>query len=238
MQPHPLAISSHPQSLLLRLRLQSKSPALPAIKLYRDNKRYSELNLFRQELAIDTGTPHLYSTAKKKLLTYKLIFTGLSAFFFFLAVCLWLHSVPFATGMLSISESTLIKNMLGSLCAFFGAAALFITAMLRTDRDVAAHLMRKARHQIGRHYARKKVELGVTRLLNFGKTYATAVALKGAYREALGTVNDHHQEILQLFDHISHSSGMTSRTREHLYNQALCELNQKLHRVVESFRNE
>lgn len=241
MQPqqHPLTLASHPKSLILRLRNQSKaSGSFPAIKLYRDNKNYSELNLFRQQVAIDSATPLLYSNAKKKLFTYKLIFMGLSAFFFFLAACLWWHSVPFATGMLSISESTLLKNMLGAICACFGGAAFFITALLRTDREAASHLMRKARHQITRHYARKKVELGVTRLLNFGKAYTTAVSLKGAYREALGTVNDHHNEILQLFDHISSSSGMTNRTREHLYNQALCELNQKLHRVVESFKNE
>lgn len=242
MQPQqqPLAIISHPKSLLTRLRHQSKAAitSIPAIKLYRDNKNYAELNIFRQQLAVDSAAPLLYTSAKKKMLTYKLIFAGISAFFLFLAFILWNHSVPFATGMLSISESTLLKNLLGAICASLGGAALFIASSLRTDRDVANHLKRKAHHKIARHYARKKVELGVTGLLNFGKAYATSVALKNAYREAISHIHDHHDETLRLFDHISHSSGMTNRTREHLYNQALCELNHKLHRVIESFKNE
>lgn len=242
MQPqqHPLAIVSHPKSLLMRLRNQSKSAitSIPAIKLYRDNKNYAELNLFRQQLAIDSASPMLYTSAKKKMLTYKLIFAGISAFFLFLAFILWYHSVPYATGMLSISESTLIKNLLGAICASMGSAAMFIAAGLRTDRDAASHLKRKAHHKIARHYARKKMELGVTGLINFGKARATSAALKSAYREALNHISDHHDETLRLFDHISHSSGMTSRTREHLYNQVLCELNHKLHRVIESFRKE
>lgn len=242
MQPqqHSLAIVSQPKSLLMRLRNQSKASltSIPAIKLYRDNKNYAELNLFRQQFAVDSAAPLLYTSAKTKMFTYKLIFAGISAFFFFLTFLLWYHSVPFATGFLSISESTLLKNTIGGICAGFGSAALFIAASLRTDRDVASHLKRKAHHKIARHYARKKVELGVTGLLYFGKAYATSVALKSAYREAISHINDHHDEILRLFDHILHSSGMTSRTREHLYNQALCELNHKLHRVVESFRSE
>lgn len=242
MQPQqqPLAIVSHPKSLLMRLRNQSKAPitSIPALKLYRDNKSYAELNLFRQQFAIDSAAPLLYTSAKAKMLVYKLIFGGISAFFLFLAFMLWNHSVPFATGILSISESTLLKNLLGAICAGMGGTALFIAVGLRTDRDVASHLKRKAYYKITRQYARKKMELGITGLLFFGKAYATSAALKSAYREAICHINDHHEESLRLFDHISHSSGMTSRTREHLYNQALCELNHKLHRIVERFQKE
>ncbi len=207
------------------LRLNSK---VVSIKLYRDNQQHQELHQFRQKLQVDRGGPLLYSSSKKKLTLYRLIFAGFAAFFIFLAACLWGHSVPFAITILSVSESILFKNMMGGVAALLGGAALCIGATLRTERDVAARLMRKARRQLSRQYARKKVE-------NFG---VASFALKTAYQEALGTIRDHHAELLQLFEHIAHSSGIHAGSREHLFNQALAELNQRLYRVVRDFSHE
>jgi hypothetical protein len=221
-----------PITLLLNLR-----QSMPAVKYFRDNKPKGELEIFRKQLILQQRGL-LYSSAKKKMRTYKLIFAGLAAFFFFLAACLWGHSIPLASGLLSLSQAILLKNVMAGVCALFGGAALFISALLRTDRDVAAHLTRKARQHLMRHYTRKKVELGLTRLLYFGSAYTTSVALKAAYRAAVEKVHDHHEEILQLFEHIAHCSAMNYRSREHLYNQALTELNQKLQGIIESFIDE
>lgn len=218
---------------ILNIRDTTKSPV---IKLYRDNR--PQLELFRQKLAIDTGGNRLYSSAKLKLYTYKMIFAGLAACFFFLAGSLWIHAVPHATGLFSVSQSILVKNMIGAMCALFGLTCFSVSFFMRTDRDVAARLKRKAHKKLARHYAKRKIELGLTKLFHFGASQMTAKALKQAYCDAWGVIQDHHGEMLQIFDHIAQSSGLTTRAREHLYNQALCELNRKLHNVVQLFRTE
>lgn len=206
------------------------------IKMEEPGRRYAELDIFRQNIESEFLIYAPFSATKKRVAFYKLAFIGFGILFGMLGGCLLMINVAWSCGSVFLSHCLAAKNILSIFCFVAAIAAFSIGQTLCSKKDSVANLIRRARHKLTKIHTLKKVELGLSRFFSFGNSYGKSLALKQSYRECCENIEHHRDEILQLFDRIASSLTLDQLSREHLYNQAILELNDKLNRIVHHFR--
>ena len=227
------------QTLLLGLYQYSQS-AKPifAVRLSGLGKNYPELDLFRQQIEIErNGIFHLpYSAAKKKVLTYKSVFLVLGLLFLGLGVSIYLKTLAFSSLFFTIGAFHIAKNLICGICVMAGLGSLLICKSLRTEKEVINHLVRKARRNLAKIHARKRIENGIKTFFSFGAHYRKSQHLRHTHHEAHDKIHDLKEETFHLIERIAQAGHLNSHKKESLYNQALLEMGDKLEGILLQFR--
>lgn len=199
---------------------------------------YPELQLFRQQIeSAQNGICHQpYTVECKKVTYYRTVFLGFSFIFLALSFVLFFHKMswPFHlyAGILNVSKTLALTFSL-----FLSAAALLLGLRLHPEKDAAAHLARKAKQKLAAIYTRKNVESGLRSFFAFGLTYRKSEVFRQTYKEIREKINEKHEHTLYFMERIAEAKQLNWKTKEELFNQALLELDDKLHLLVHTFRS-
>lgn len=206
-----------------------------SIKLADIGKGSLELDLFRQQIEWTRLHPMPFTAAKKKVLSYKSIFLGLGLLFLVLGVFIWMKTHILPMHYLLLGTFYVAKNVICGFCGLAGAASLLICYSLSTEKEIIQQMIRKAQRDLSTLYSRKKLEHGI-KGYSWGNCDKSAYLLQG-YRETHHKILDLKEETFLLFHRILHAEHLNGGKKEHLFNQAIMELDLKIEDLLHSFRN-
>jgi hypothetical protein len=201
--------------------------------------RFPELELFRQQIELNrAGLYHQpYSNNKFYTRIYKAVFFGFSLLFVLLSVITFKVSFAFSWGIFNFQAIGLAKTAIVSLCMLFAFSALTIAFSIRTEREAIYHCVRRARMQLSRSFAQKRIQCRSGRLLGFTQPKREINAsIRQTYRESWHRINDRKEEALHLVQRIASAKTIHWNEKEMLMNQAIEELHEKLFLLVHSFK--
>jgi hypothetical protein len=203
------------------------------------HEKYEDLDSFRQEIEESKAGLHHqpYTTNRRTVAYYKLIFFGFAVLFFGLGI--GSLAIPTLSGhSLFISTGAVLKGVLVSLCTFLSLSSLAIALTLRAEREAVLQCVRKTRAQLATLFARKQMKLGIKRFFAlFGPDRKKATAMRQMYHEAWDKVIDIKEETLHLVSRISTAETLDKIQKEKLLNQAVEEMNERLRTLVRSFKH-
>lgn len=191
-------------------------------------QRYPELELFRQQIEQNHGFIHQpYTNNKGCVLFYQGVFISFAVLFLILGSIVIL--TPSSLSYVFFGKYHFFKEMVAFICVLLSLMAFMIGYGIRTERETIFHYARKAKREVAKIYARKRVKMGLKRFFAFfGNHQRQAVELRQLYHEAYDKINDLKEDALQLVQRIAMTHGLDANMRETLYNQAIAELNDKL----------
>lgn len=199
---------------------------------------YTELEIFRQQIEENQeGLHHQPYTANRSTVRlYKAIFFGFAFLFAFLGLFVVMMTSSLAYSFLNYSF--VFKSLVATFCGTLALAALTLAMTMRAERETIRHYVRLARSNLAKVYARKRMNLGFkTYLFNFGKNQKQAAALRQMYHDACDKIHERKEEVLHLVNRIAGTQSLDSKTKELLFNQAICELNDKLTLLTHTFKH-
>lgn len=224
------------QEILLKHQLSTKP--LFTVKLADFGKSYLELDHFRQQIEWDKKClePMPFTAAKRKVLTYKSIFLALGLLFLVLGAFIYMRTFALPFTYFLLGTFYIAKNLVCGFCGMAGTASLLISHSLRTDREIVGHIIRKGRRNLSKLYARKKIEHKLNSFMNFGPAYQKSLVLSHTYRETHDKILDLKEETLHLFQRILSADHLNGGRKEHLYNQAVLEMDLRLEEILLNFK--
>lgn len=221
------------------LRHPAKQQQAVLLRLYpnRQISSYPELESFRRQLEhTKTSFKHKpYTSQKRKVMHYRAIFFAFGFLFLLLGMIVHYKTSILASSLLFGNIATL-KFVMSAICLLLAGSAFVFSILMRTDKEVANRLIAHAKRKLKRAYERKWIELGVKPFFLFSKERRPVLTLKQHYRDARVKIHDHREEVFSLLQQVSNSMEIDPKTRENLYNQAMCELNEKLALTIQSFQ--
>lgn len=203
----------------------------------RHRRDYTELELFRQQIEINQlGLHHQpYTDNKFRVQIYKSIFYGFACVFVLLDLSVSATSSNFTYAFFNFS--IVVKTFITLICSLLALASLIMAMTMRTEREAVMQYTRMAKANLAKHYARKKVKLGIKRFLAiFGHAPSEVCALRQIYHEIGDKINDRKEETLHLVDRINANTSMDIQTKELLYNQAIAEFNDRVSLLVDQLK--
>lgn len=228
------------KSLLIKLyKTSQKSEIHPSFKakLALRSRHYPELEIFKirlEEEQIDLH-PHLYSEAKNKLLKYRLVF--FSFFFLFSLLTGFIHLLNISWSYSFLFENTV--NAKWSISSFTGLMALaaFACAYLPSSlHEATRFVVSKAEKSLQNIYRKKRVMNGLGTFFNWGEQAHKSNVLRHMYQELVEKLNERGERTYRLLKKITQTPSLSTQKREHLYNQALAELHDKLCFSIHRFK--
>lgn len=220
-----------------KLLLNYSQKPLFSIKKVISGKSYPELEIFKHQIDLDRKSPFLpYTRIKKKVITYRWVFSAFCFLFFLLTLMIALKAVYWPFAHFSYIQFFIIKNLACASCSLIALGSLWIAHCMRTEKEAALAVLRNATYRLNKAYARKKIEAGIRGILALGERYQKSQVIKHSFHEAKDKMNHHYDDLLHLFERIRQSTNLTERHREHLYNQAILEFNDKVRSVVNLFK--
>jgi hypothetical protein len=217
----------------------SISPAIKvpkaAITAQPSPEHYPELALFKLHIGQKGGgQAKLYTGCKTQVFVYKTIFFGFSALFAFLGFLT--VSLPSALGCGWLGSCFVLKSILMGWCFSLSAIAFTLGYKLSTEKEAVNYQVKKSLAYAAKIYAHKRARMGIPRLfIFFGVAQGQVSALKQMYQEIIEKIHDKKDETMHLISRIS-GSPIDSKKQEHLYNQAIEELRDKLNQLNHTFR--
>lgn len=227
----------NPKSLLISLHHYHQTVHPSAINIDRPARNYVELNKFRQKIEEEKSGPHHqpYKAGRKKAVTYRTIFYSLGLLFLFLSIFIYTQTMNWS-GTLIFVNYTATKI---AICAFTFVLAIFACILghtIRTEKEAANQLVHRAQRKIRRLLSYKKAEFGLSRFLSFGHQFKKHMAAKEIYHDALEKILESKKITHALLEQIAKTKGLDNQTVEKLFNQAILELNDKLHHIISDFK--
>lgn len=197
---------------------------------------YSELHEFRSQIESEKSGPHHrpYEAFKKQALLYRLAFWGISGLFVILGALLYFQRLNWSCDILFTNCHTL-KIVAYVFCTVLTTSSFVIGAMIKPEREAAGDLAKRAHLKLKRMYKRKVAEIGMKNSLTFAKRYKATTALQTALHDYQEKIEHSLEIVFSLFKHIG-TAEHAKQTRPQLYNQAILELNDKLHHMIQAFR--
>lgn len=229
------------RSLLLQLYKTSKNEKTQPLfraKLTKKNQHYPELEVFKIQLEDDENHTRLplYSEAKQKLFSYRLVFIGLALLFVLLTAVTYTLSFNWSYTFFfdsTIKGKWLLTSLTSLLCLSAFACAIIPSSLHEATRQVVG----KAQKMITRIYKEQRVQNKFDAFMLWGERSRRSSALRHLYHEILDKVQDKGEETYRLLKKIAKTSKLSEKAKEHLYNQALAELHDRLHFAVNNFKN-
>lgn len=224
-QKETAELSNYQQNLLITLYHQSLSIPLA--------ESYPDLNHFRRQIEVEKSGPHHkpYEAMQKQALHYRLIFTGIGVLFMLLGILVYQHSINWLSYSLIFSSFHTAKTVAYGICFLFAFSAFGIAYSIRAEREAQNQLIRRAKRKLTR-ILRKKMPL---RLIAVGKEYHP---IKCAYDRALDKMHESKEVTTVLFQQISYSHHLNYNQKAILFNQAILELNDRLHHIINKFQKD
>lgn len=174
-----------------------------------------------------------YYIHKKNVVKYKVIFYLLGLVFIGLSLFVFFEKTSWFCSML-FTNCYFAQAALSGFCLLLSAAAFSIGFHIRAEKDAVLHLACRAKQNIAKIYAQKCPHFGYGWLLVFRGDKQAATLLK-AYHDAADKLNELKNSTLILLKQVSHSK-LDFSSKEHLFNQALLELKEKLNWMVHSYK--
>ncbi|MCB1112694.1 MAG: hypothetical protein H7A37_09235 [Chlamydiales bacterium] len=201
------------------------------------NKR--EIDQFREHIqSTKSGLHHVpYTVNKGKIMVYKAIFLGLGLLFMVLG--LWLYSSVINWHCPAIFENCEnMKNFLIGFCYFIGFISIVYSLMMKPEQEIASLVVKKALNRAKKIHKKKMMQFSYERVVAGTYTYNQVSKYRAAYHDILDKVHLIETDAMLLIKRISISRVMKEEEKENLYNQAIEDLQHKLHSAVHEFYEE
>jgi len=222
---------------------KDRSSQQPLLTLYHNSRflsheaadRYMELNLFRRQIEVALNGPHHepYQAMQKKANMYRLIFLGLSLLFLALGLLIYQHSINWTSYVVIFSNFQTAKIVMCTICLLLSGASFVVSWSIRPEKEASHQLIRRAKNKLARAYTRHQTESP----FSTGENRKRYNALKHTYHRALDKISESKEATWLLFEHIRKARSIASEERVKLYNQAILELNDSLHAIINRFQN-
>jgi hypothetical protein len=212
--------------------LKNQGPSIYTIR-----NPYSELQLFKQQIDVHHVSHSPFTTHKKKVSTYRMIFLALASFYIISGLIFFYKLSPYTSNYLLGSYSFLVKN---GACAFCALAALFSVGtgiFLNPEKEALYFSYKKARKKLKEIYHHNLGKLGLKRFLAVGEGRQRLVDFKHLYHEALDRLHHHKDDTSHLFERIIASDSMDITKRELLLNHSILEMEDKMNDVIHRFKS-
>lgn len=198
---------------------------------------YADLQLFREQIEIHTVSHRPYTQHKRKIKTYRLIFLGLAALYMTLAILFFYTLSPYMTNFVLGSYSFLLKNGVCALFAFASLASTVFSYFLSAEKEATQLIYRKTKLKLREVYKRNIAKAGLKRFIVIGKARQDLFNFKQVYHDSIDRLHHYKDETFHLIERILSSDSMDSSKQEHLLNQALLEMNDKMSDVLHRFKS-
>lgn len=231
-----------------QIPLSETNSALPTIpKVARDRistkiplpqQRYSDLNMFRQEIEQNKAGFHHkpFSYNKKNAIFYKTVFFAFAFLFAILAITTM--AIPSALPCGFFSSCTLIKGAVISICTLLSLGSFSIAMSMRTEKEIVLKHVRHARMTLGKIYSGKQARLGISCFLSlFGPKRKDILTLRQMYHDTADKISEKKEEALHLTHRIATAQSIDQIEKENLLNQAIEEFHDKLLSLLNTFRH-
>lgn len=208
-------------SLILQLYSDSSDP----------KSKYAELHQFRGKIEVKQGGLHHkpYNSMLKRALAYRLTFLGLGALFFFLSLFLYEQSINWLPYSHIFSNDFTAKNVVFISTLLFSFAAFGMSFTISAEKEALHQLIKRSQRKLAR-ISRKQQFIIESAYLETHQLKA----LKECYRETLDKTEKLREETKHLFKAIAQSEDFKKMVQ--LYNEALLELNDQLHHIINQFK--
>lgn len=226
--PFPIKISS--------LKSQKQITATFRAQQVTSNFCYLELELFKQQFQGKgkIGLRYTFAECNYRIRFYRAIFFAIGILFLGLSFLIFQHNLILFSIFFG-NLSLLAKGILMSVSLGFSFTACLIGYSLCAAREASAHLYSKAKRKLFQIYTRKRLDRGIFGLFNIGTNCDKYYSLKHRYQDAVHLIEEYKEETTLLLQKIQLYVSVEEHYRELLFNQALCELYDKLQMCLQTF---
>ncbi len=192
-------------------------------------RRYSELDLFRNGAVEGVKLyHHPYTSKKKSVAIYRIVFLTFAILFGVLGVTTL--SLPSTLSCGFFSLPTTLKGLIMTLCIVLSLASFLLGISLRTDKEAIVHSYNHWRRKLKTYYARKRLSL-------VGPHRHLAKGLRQTHKEVQEKMREKRDETLHLIGKIG-SSPLSKEEKETLLNQAIAEFHERLKFLAHGFKHD
>lgn len=215
-------VSSNESTILELFTYHSKKSPLIS-------NNFFELKNFKKELEVTKSLSHYkpFESALKKTIFYRLLFKSIGAFFFFLTIFMYDHSINWLPYSHIFTNSSAAKNVMIFIALFSTFAAFGMSFLISAEKEALYLYINRTKRKLKRIYKKKLLE---REGLNQDKALKT---LNLHYQEALDKTSSIQRKTKELLHLISKLKDEKKKAR--LYNEALLESNEELHSVINLF---
>jgi hypothetical protein len=217
------------QQLILKLYKRSTNPKA---RLTQD---YQELQNFKLQVEVEKSGAHHspYHAMLKKAFTYRSIFIALGALFFFFAALIYEQSINWLPYSFIFSNGLMAKNTVITLCYLLSFAAFGMSFTITAEKEAMSSYIRRTKRKLSRIY--NKHNFRVKTSADSAQTGKNKL-LKQLRLDALDKVDERREVTRILLGQIAKADVKDQQQKAKLYNEALLELNDHLHLVINQFK--
>ncbi|CDZ81051.1 hypothetical protein BN1013_01579 [Candidatus Rubidus massiliensis] len=222
-------IKNYNQTLLQSLYLFNQEQISP----------YKNLHAFREKIELKKQSPHHlpYKFEEKKVQLYQTIFCSFGLIFALLSAFVAFYARQFS--LLIFHHHFIVpKAFIIFIPTVLSLAAFILMYNLSPQREALRRIMETAKKRMRRAYLKKIAFLSFKKGHNFFQRYTLTSSLRHDYLSSLEKMDDCKAVTAALLKKIDECEETDSSVREHLYNEALLEFNDKIHSVLHQFQNE
>ena len=186
-----------------------------------------ELHKFRENTA--EGNVSLYAETKKRVMRYRIAFLIIGLFFLFLSWIIWIKS--------SLWITIHIKPFVDLIAFLLGIASLTICAVLRYETEAVRALYHHTVHHLQHVYHIRQSKTFKDHRMPLMQILRKKMALRAHFNQTKGKLRKLELETFDLMKRITHSTTLTLKEKELLYNQALTELQERFQPVIKAYED-
>ncbi len=201
-----------------------------------NKKTYTDLKLFKEQIEIHTVNHRPFSMHKSKINTYRLVFLGLAALYVTFAIVFFYFLSPYMTNFILGSYSFILKNVICAACIFASLLSIGLSYCLSAEKEATYYIYKKTKAQLKRLYQRNISKTGFKRFFTCGEKREYLNNFNQAYHETLDKVYHFKDETIHIIERILSSDGLDRSKKEHLLNQALLEMHDKMNEALYRFK--
>lgn len=200
------------------------------IKLYSSHRldnEYTELKNFKKQIEVEkSGSHHRpYQSMLQRALTYRMIFLGLGALFFFLMAFMYEQSINWLPYSYIFTNDLAAKNVMLTICFLFSCSSFAMSFAISAEKEALYQFVKRANKKLARIQRKKLVLVNLD--LEIKKAHQN-------YHDALDKVTETKETARLLLKLISKSKNPKKMVK--LYNEALLEVNDHLHVIINNFK--
>lgn len=215
---------SHHQ-LLLKLYKKSTNPKS------RITQDYQELQHFKFQVEVEKSGAHFkpYNAMLKKAFVYRSIFIFLGALFFFFAALIYEQSINWLPYSFIFSNDLMAKNTVLTFSYLLSFAAFLMSFTVTAEKEAMNSYIKRTKRKLKRMSNKQYL-----RLKNNNSSHTKL--LKTLHSDTLDKVEERREVTKDLFQQIAKADIKNHKQKSKLYNEALLELNDHLHVIINTFK--
>lgn len=192
---------------------------------------YKDLDSFRQQWNELKKDPDFNAKRlNQKIWWDRCLFFGFSLFFLLLGTIIFFKT-PNWTCNVFFNDCYTVKTMICVFCLVLSSIAFWTGYKICPKKHAVNDLVGKAKKNLSRLYSYRQSELTFS-----ADKKQLAIYYKQAYHYAKDKIQEGKEEAFRLIDNISRWPALDNSSREHLLNQTILELNDKLNKIIVTFK--